>query len=47
VSDGKEAARAPSIAVAPQGDAWIAWHGGTGADMKIHAVRIGEIEFIR
>jgi hypothetical protein len=42
VSDGKEAARAPSISIGPQGDAWIAWHGGTGENMKIRAMRIGD-----
>jgi hypothetical protein len=40
VSVKNEPARAPSISVAPDGTAWIAWHNGIGADMKIKAVRI-------
>ncbi len=40
VSAEAETARAPSISIAPDGGAWIAWHGGTGADMRIKAVRI-------
>jgi hypothetical protein len=40
LSDGKEAARAPSISIGPQGAAWVAWHAGTGSDMKIRVARV-------
>jgi len=39
MSEAGENARAPAIAAAADGHVWVAWHSGTGADMRIKAVR--------
>lgn len=39
VSPDREHARAPSLAAAPDGAVWLAWHAGTGDAMKIKVLR--------
>ncbi len=41
VSAEGEAARAPAVCAADGGGVWLAWHSGTGSDMKIKALRYG------
>ena len=40
ISGEDENARAPRMAIGPQGDLWITWHVGTGSEMRIEVYRL-------
>lgn len=40
VSEPEESARAPEIAVGPDGTVWAAWHTGSGEKMRVKVVRL-------
>ena len=42
ISAAGESARAPDIAVGPQGEVWVAWHSGTGNDITVKLVRLAD-----